>query len=249
MRKCYNINMNFLPKQRKTGTVLFCFSPPVMLATVIIESALAFWTLLRYRKNEFGKIAVGILLLLAAFQISEYQVCGNHSAQSWSRFGLVAITLLPVLGFRLISLITKQKHFLPLGSALAVIFALYFIFAPRNDVSSFCGGNYVIFTGPSALYEFFGAYYFGFLILSIWQALSAQHKTPGKMFQNILKWVVIGYLSFMLPLVIVYTLYAPARVAVASVMCGFAVIFAFILTFEIVPKFYRYQQLSGAKNF
>jgi hypothetical protein len=140
--------------------------------------------------------------------------------------------------------ITKQKHFLYLGSLIAGLFVLYFIFAPRNDVSSFCGGNYVIFTGPSALYEFFGAYYFGFLILSIWQSVTARHKTKSTLFQSILKWIVIGYLSFMLPLIIVYTIYAPARVAVASIMCGFAVIFAFILTFEIVPKFYKYELLN-----
>ena len=239
----YFYNKIFSQKQ-KNSTTLFCFSPPIMLATVIIESGLALWTLFRYRKNEFGKIAVIILLLLAFFQISEYQVCGNHNAQIWSRFGLVAITLLPVFGFRLISLITKNKYFLILGSALAGLFVLYFIFAPRNDVSSFCGGNYVIFTGPSALYEFFGAYYFGFLILSIWQAIIGRNETASKILKSILKWVVIGYLSFMMPLIIVYTFYAPARVAVASVMCGFAVIFAFILTFDIVPKFYKYSSLK-----
>jgi hypothetical protein len=80
-------------KQQKNQTTLYCFSPPVMLATVIVETALALWTLFKYRKGSFGKIAVAILLLLAAFQISEYQVCGNHNAQIWSRFGLVAVTL------------------------------------------------------------------------------------------------------------------------------------------------------------
>ena len=88
------MNNFFFPKQ-KNQTTLFCFSPPVMLATVIIESGLALWTLFRYRQHLFGKIAVAILLLLAAFQISEYQVCGNHDAETWARFGLVAITLLP----------------------------------------------------------------------------------------------------------------------------------------------------------
>ncbi|HVY67785.1 MAG TPA: hypothetical protein VHA30_02740 [Patescibacteria group bacterium] len=220
-----------------------------MLATMIVETILALWTLLRYRQGLFGKVAAAILLLLAMFQASEYQVCGNHSAEIWSRLGLVAITLLPVLGLRLIHLITRQKHFVFLGALLAAAFVLYFIFAPRHDVSSFCGGNYIIFTGPGSLYEFFGAYYFGFLILSIWQALTAKRETPSRLLQSILRWVVAGYLSFMLPLGVVYAVYAPARVAVASIMCGFAVIFALILAFEIVPKFYRYAaRTSKAKN-
>ena len=120
----------FFPKQQKRETVLFCFSPPIMLATVIVESALALWTLFRYRQHLLGKIAVVILLLLAAFQISEYQVCGNHSAEAWSKFGLVAITLLPVFGLRLISLITKKKSFLVLGSIIAAVLVLCFIFIP-----------------------------------------------------------------------------------------------------------------------
>lgn len=215
-----------------------------MMATVIIESGLALWTLFRYRKHLFGKIAVIILLLLAAFQISEYQVCGNHNAETWSKFGLVAITLLPVFGLRLISLITKQKYFVVVGSIIAAILVLCFIFISKDTVSSFCGGNYVIFTGPSSLYEFFGAYYFVFLILSIWEALIAQRETSSKIFKSILRWVVIGYLSFILPLALVYIFYSPARVAVTSIMCGFAVIFAFILTFEIVPKFYEYERLN-----
>ena len=41
-------------------------------------------------------------------------------------------------------------------------------------------------------------------------------------------------------LLVVYAFYAPARVAVASVMCGFAVFLAFIIAFQIVPKYYDY---------
>jgi hypothetical protein len=242
--KNYSLLGRLFPKKGKNETVLFCFSPPVMLATVVIELGLALWTLFRYRKELFGKIAVLILLLLAAFQISEYQVCGNHNAETWSRFGLVAITLLPVLGFRLISLITEKKRFVILGSIIATMFVLFFIFAPLDMVSSLCGGNYVIFTGPSSLYEFFGAYYFGFLILSIWQAMVSQRAAASKVYKGILRWMVIGYLSFILPVAVVYIIYAPARVAVASVMCGFAVIFAFILAFVIVPRFYQYEQLN-----
>jgi hypothetical protein len=151
------------------------------------------------------------------------------------------------VGFWLITLVTKKKHYLWLGTVIAAMFVLYFIFAPRGSVSSYCGGNYVIFSGPSSLYEFFGAYYFGFLVLSIWQSLVGQKETASKIFQSILRWLVIGYLSFMLPLTFVYAVYAPARIAVASIMCGFAVIFAFILTFQIVPKFHEYEQLKRKK--
>jgi hypothetical protein len=230
---------DFFAANRKRNEVVFCcFSPPVMIATVIVEVALAIITAIRYRKELFGKVSIAILLLLAAFQVSEYQVCGNNDGAFWSRFGLVAITLLPVLGFYLITFITRNKRFLIVGSALAAAFVIYFIFAPAGTVNAFCGGNYVIFGGPTGLYELFGAYYFGFLILSIWEALAAARESRNRTLKSVLRWIVIGYLSFILPLAIVYAFYAPARIAIASIMCGFAVIFAFILAFEITPRFH-----------
>ena len=51
--------------------------------------------------------------------------------------------------------------------------------------------------------------------------------------------MVIGYLSFMLPMGIAYAFYEPARVAVASIMCGFALSLAFILALRIVPEYYK----------
>ena len=54
-----------------------------------------------------------------------------------------------------------------------------------------------------------------------------------------MKWFIIGYLSFILPLTLVYILIPTSRVAVASIMCGFAVIFAFILTFKIAPIYHE----------
>jgi hypothetical protein len=83
----------------------------------------------------------------------------------------------------------------------------------------------------------------------MWEALYAHHTTiRSKRFRSVLSWMVIGYFSFLLPLVIVYVILAPARAAVASIMCGFAVIFAFILAFEIVPKFYHYDALAKKKK-
>ena len=54
-----------------------------------------------------------------------------------------------------------------------------------------------------------------------------------------LKWFIIGYLSFILPLTLVYIFIPITRVAIASIMCGFAIIFAAILTFKIVPLYYK----------
>lgn len=210
-----------------------------MLATFVIESGLAAYVLFRHRKGLFARVAVGLLLLLALFQLSEYQICGNHNAIFWSRFGLVAITLLPILGLYLISLISHKKHFLRLGYGAAALSVLVILVAPADLIDPVCAGNYITFGGPEVVYRFYAAYYLGFLLIGIWESIEALGATKSKRIHRILRWLVIGYLSFMLPMGIVYAFYEPARMAVTSIMCGFALSLAFILTFRIVPEYYR----------
>ena len=228
------------PQDKARGQIFYCFSPPVMLATMVIEGALALYILLRYRKGLFAKMAALLLVLLGIFQLSEYQVCGTHDPQFWSHFGFIAITLLPITGLQLVSLVSKKRHLFFIGYAIAIVISLVFFFVPQSVTGAYCGGNYIIFSGSAAIYEFFAAYYFVFLIFGIWEALEVMRETGKKMVHRILQWFIVGYLSFMLPMGIVYAFYAPARVAVTSIMCGFAVILAFIVAFLIVPKYYKY---------
>ena len=232
---------------RRTGCTLYCFSPPVMVATAVLELALAAYTIWRYRKGRFGKVATSLLVLLAVFQIAEYEVCTGQNSFFWSRVGLIATALMPAGGLYLVSLVSRKKHFLRLGYAAAAVCVLMFALAPKTIVNSFCGGNYVIFTGPEAMFRFYGAYYFGFLVLGIWEAVEALNASIGERTRPLLRWMIIGYLSFMLPTSVVYATYEPARVAVASIMCGFAVVLALILTFQIVPRFYRYSPSSASR--
>lgn len=227
-------------KTKGKSQTFYCFTPPVMLATMIIEGGSALYILLRYRKGLFAKVAAGLLILLGVFQLSEYQICSVHDAEFWTHFGFIAITLLPAAGLWLISLVSKKRHFFFIGYGIAIILALIFLFVPQSITGAYCGGNYIIFSGPAALYELFGMYYLVYLIVGIWEALEIMRETPKKMVHRILHWFIFGYLSFMLPVGIIYAFYAPARVAVTSIMCGFAVILALIVTFLIVPKYYKY---------
>jgi len=227
-------------KEARRSQTFYCFSPPVMLATMLIEGGLAIYILFKYRKGRFAKVAALLLVLLGIFQLSEYQICGGQNPSFWSHFGLMAITLLPVAGLRLVSLVSKKRHYFFIGYGIAAALALVFLFVPQSVAGAYCGGNYIIFSGPAALYEFFGMYYFVFLIFGIWEALEVMRETTKKTVHRLLQWFIVGYLSFMLPMGIVYAFYAPARVAVTSIMCGFAVILAFIVAFLIVPKYYGY---------
>ena len=80
----------------------------------------------------------------------------------------------------------------------------------------------------------------GFLLLGIWESLekitSLRRRSSGK---KALQWLIVGYLSFMAPMGAVYLLFPETRNAVASIMCGFALVLAFILAFKVVPAYDR----------
>jgi len=218
-------------------TTFFCFTPEVMLATFFTEIGLALYVWIRYRLSTFGRLTVLILVLLGGFQVAEYQVCSSLNQLFWSRLGFVIITFLPVLGLHLISLVTGRKHFLKFGYALMIVYILIFAFAPKAITGAVCAGNYIIFNTQQELSWTYSIYYFGFLLLGIWEALENIKLNNKKLLWQI----IIGYGSFMIPMGIIYSLSPAARSAIPSIMCGFALILAFILAFKIAPLYYNKQ--------
>jgi hypothetical protein len=236
----FRYRMRFNPRPLSSCT-LHCFSPPVMIATFLIEIVLAAIVFLRHHVTRFGKVAGLVLLLLATFQIAEYRICTTTGEPLvWSKIGFVAITLLPVAGLYLVSLVSRRPHFLKLGYATAIGFVLYFIFVPKSITGAICGGNYVMFNGSNDFYRLYGFYYWGFLSLGIWESIekieSLKRRAPTR---NLLQWWIVAYLSFMAPMGAAYMLFPETRSAVASVMCGFAILLAFILALKIVPAYDR----------
>jgi hypothetical protein len=238
----------FTYERIKSGSTLYCFSPLVMVLTFIIEILFAIYTFIKCIKNKSDIGIVLALLFLAIFQLSEYQICDGSNKLLWSRIGLFAITFLPILGFHLISKLNKKSSLFILGLLIAIGFAAYFIFVPHTIEGATCGGNYIIFNINSGVYGLYGYYYFGFLLLGIWNAIKGIKSDSKGKIKKVLKWFIIGYLSFILPLTIVYIFIPITRVAVASIMCGFAVIFAFILTFKIAPIYHECVKLRSNLN-
>lgn len=226
----------------KKKNTLNCFSPEVMLATFVIEIILAIYVFIRYRMTAFGRMAVAILVLLAVFQMAEYQICAGSYTLLWARIAIIVTTLLPILGLHLILMVGKAT--LPLRALYIVAIAsiLFFSFSQTAITGAVCGGNYIIFNSTHSFYWLYGVYYTSFLFIGIWRAYeqmlnfkkSGEHKKI-----SVLRWMIAGYLSFMIPMAIIYSLYDYERIGITSIMCGFAIIFAFILALRIVPLFYR----------
>jgi hypothetical protein len=239
-----------MPKARATR--FNCFSPPVMLATLIIETGLAIYTLWRYKMSTLTRLAVALLGLLAIFQLSEYYVCtATGSAAPWSRLGYVAITLLPPLGLHLLHVLAgkPRRRLVTAAHVIAAGFVGYFLTYHAAFTGYHCTGNYVIFQighGPALAYAL---YYYGWLVVTI--ALAARwanellKKGRGTVPRlRTVQALIIGYLVFLVPTTVANTVKPSTMSGIPSIMCGFAVLFAFILALYIVPRAAQHRNRS-----
>ena len=208
-----------------------------MIATFVIESVLLIYTVVRYRMSTLGRLVAATLAFLAIFQFAEYHVCGHSFIPaSWSRIGFVSITMLPPLGMHLIQEIIgkKSKAQLALVYGSAFAFAAVFGLNPATFEGHVCAGNYAIFQLESPIGGLYFFWYYAVLFWGIAAAwIAAQKAKPN--IRKALYLQIIGYISFVLPTSIVNAINPDTMVGIPSIMCGFAVTYALILTFGIVP--------------
>jgi hypothetical protein len=222
---------------KKYSNKLFCFSPPVMIATFLIEIALAIYGLLRY-KIRSSYLVIIALVLLATFQLSEFAICGASSSANlvWTRIGYIAITMLPPLGLHIIYKLTKRKWDWLLGAAYlsGILFALLFGLNSHIFSGHMCTSNYAIFHLMKPYSDMYFVYYYGWLFVGLFLSYFLGKNESAKI-KRALEFQAVGYVSFLLPTGIVNAVNPETMNGIPSIMCGFAVIYAVILAFGILP--------------
>jgi hypothetical protein len=231
--------------KKRGSTQLNCFSPPIMLATFTVESIMAVYTVWRYKMTATTRLITLSLLMLGLFQLSEYYDCTGLgiNAADWSRVGYVAITTLPPLGLHLLhKLAGKPDRRLVLTAYATMAGFIGFFLLGRAIFQGYqCTGNYVIFQLDIHPAWAYGLYYYGWLFTAIglgWRwanQLLAEGKPALKRLQTV-RALIIGYLVFLVPTALANTVHPATRRGIPSIMCGFAVLFALILTFYILPR-------------
>lgn len=231
-------------KQAKS-VQLNCFSPPVMIATMAIESGLTVYAVWRYKMTPLTRLATITLIMLATFQLAEYFVCTGIGSMAvpWSRVGFVAITALPALGLHIMyNLAGKQDRRLVYAAyALMAAFMTSFLLAPGIFTGHQCTGNYVIFEFTANITGLYSVYYFGWILVGMglgfrWaNELKARGKKAAKQLQAV-QGLILGYLVFLIPSALAMAVKPSVRRGIPSVLCGFAVFYALILAFYILPR-------------
>lgn len=217
---------------------LYCFSPPAMLVTLIIEFCLAIYTLARYKMNAVSRLATVILIALGCFQLSEYMICGGLGLThvEWAKFGYVAITLLPVLGVHLILAIAGKKRplLLSIAYATSIIFVSYFLLDSNALSGQECFANYAVFHTYGIMTPLFGLYYLYWLLTGLYLAWHWSNRLPNK--RKALRAIILGNLLFILPTVFFNAIDPTTIKGIPSIMCGFAVMFALTLAIKVLPS-------------
>ena len=225
-------------KIQKSNT-LACFSPPVMLATFIIEVVLIIYTLLFRKVNLNIRLVILLIAALAIFQLSEYGICENLGLNSnaWAKLGFESITILPPLGLHLVFSIAKKKSkLITVAYVGAAVWIGFFIFG--NIMSgAVCEGNYVIFKFNEPFEGLYYVFYDTLLLLSMAIALFFARSAKNIQIKNALKWLVTGYASFIVPSMLFAEIdsHVGDDSQLPSVLCGFAILLAIILSLKVIP--------------
>jgi hypothetical protein len=217
---------------------MYCFSPPVMMATFIVEICLAVYMVWRYKFNAVNRLVVAMFTFLAIFQMAEYMVCGGlgMTADTWARIGFAAITTLPPLGVSLVYALAGKtnKPVVTATFAVAVGFMGYFLLASDVFTGSQCLGNYVIFQLGTTATQLYTIYYYGLLLFTIGLSFRFAGGADAKR-RHALQAFSAGYVLFMLPTAIANTIDPTTLSGIPSIMCGFAVLLALVITFWVMP--------------
>jgi hypothetical protein len=230
----YTIKVMF---KKYTGK-LYCFSPPVMLATFLIEFSFAGYALWRYKLNTVSRLAVAMLLTLGTFQLVEYMVCGGLGLTNieWARTGYGAIALLPALGIHMVVALSGKKRPILVASAYAscAAFVGFYLIAEGAMNGQTCYANYAVFHAEHGSVWPFMAYYYGWLLTGTILAVKWGNQLPAR--KKALHSMAIGYLVFILPTTTFNILDPSTTKAIPSIMCGFAVLLAFVIIVRVLPS-------------
>jgi hypothetical protein len=230
-------------RKKDSSLTLYCFSPPVMVLTFVVEMTLTAYTYLRFKAKEYVVITVALLCCLAIFQVAEFHICVISSTPNWARLGYVAITLLPPLGIHLVTLVNRNSALRLVCYLVAFVMIALFFMDPIAVHGAICQGNYVILSVHAPVDFYFKWYYTIFLLVGIAEAMRCIYVTPEKarrkraVRRNLLTGLIAGYLIFILPTGIAYLVNSEVMMAIPSVMCGFAVLMALIIVFYVLPLF------------
>ncbi len=205
-----------------------------------IELAILIVVIIFNRDHPHFWLIVALLALLQLYQLSEFLICIGVNVGFITRMGFVVLTFLPPVGYLLCTRIVKWKF--PdywLGFALALGFSVYFIvdtasiaFVECNPFFATYQSTGVISISPTydlPISAMYGAFYHSSLLYSIWFLVEHLIWGKDKIENKYAVVMLIGFLAFMVPMLLMVIIFPQYAVAIASILCKYALILAVTL--------------------
>jgi hypothetical protein len=167
----------------------------------------------------------------------EFLMCIGIDPNIIGRMGLVAITFLPPLGILLTSYICDLKHWINWsGIVFAVGLSIFYSVVPDAFTELTCNPFYATYSYP--LGNVYGIFYFGYIawafILIIIAAIRNKSQSRTALNKKGI-YVLIGYLSFLIPMGLTILIDYTTLSALESIMCKYAILLAvtlFLFSFQ-----------------
>jgi hypothetical protein len=207
----------------------------VSLLIACIEFLLLFNLIIFAEKNKLNKIAIIMIALLAIYQTMEFLMCQVELQNSFfPYFAYVIISFLPPLN---LSLTLSLTHTLTLKSWLifipAITFSAYYTFIIPEFAVTSCTVLYATYHYP--LGDLYGFFYYMPILVSIVLLILFVKKESDQKKKLIGKVLLFGAVFISIPPVLGFSLMFAGSYslisAMESVMCKFAFVYAFCLTF------------------
>ena len=218
----------------RRATTLSCFTPGVTLATFLVELLFVIGAVARYRLLPFGRLVTILLALLGTFQLAEYALCSGRDHEFWMLVAWIAITCMPAICLHLVALATGRwmaSAYCWYGGGLASIAIL--LRTPQVVGAATCTGRFVALSATQAFGTMYAAYYMSGLLLSVGLLVTGLARRIGH--RPLLVWILVGYCVFLVPMTVIALVVAVSWTSVPSIMCGFAVLYAIVLSVRVLP--------------
>jgi len=200
----------------------------ISLIFFIIEFVFLIFIILKNRSHPQFVWIVLLIIFLQVYQLMEFLMCVGVSPNVIGRLGLVSITFLPPLGVLLAADVINLKHWVNwVGILCGFALSFYYLIVPNAFDLQTCNPFYAVYTYP--LGNLYGIFYFGFIgwaLILIGIGWIVNNKQKRKYMSKKATLVLVGYLSFLLPMAITVVVDFSTSSAVPSIMCKYALLLA-----------------------
>jgi len=226
------------------------YSPVLSIITALFEISVAIWAIKGPGRKKIIYASSSILIILAIYQILEVIVCEVYQGNMFfSRLALLMVTWLPPTGLLLIAYLypatnKKTLRYSQLMFAFAFMIVVWILLDKEFVLDSVCTIIFARYVNPIPRYMIYGGFYqiglFSMLFLSILGIMKCENDNQ----QRLLGQVLLGSLFFIYPAMITVIAIPSTTGALPSIMCHYALLFAFFITRLI----YLERKISTNKN-